>query len=382
MKKQVDKYKKLMLSCMILILFAIVSAKIINNIEAIFVGIGWVLGAIWKLLIPFLIGFFIAFILNSAVNFIETDFANLFAKGKKGKALRIISVWIVYLVAISLITLAVVYLVPAVKDSAVEFKNNLPANLEKSQAVLAKFGISVDVNIEEELKEVITKFLSQDGSISSLWNKVMEGANALLNIILGIIISIYILLDKENFLEGWRKFVGACFNKKKSDKIFEFCDYVTKTFDKFIVGKLVDSLIIGLIAYIGFLIMGIKYRLIFAIIIGITNIIPYFGPIMGAVPVGILVFLYNPPMTIPVLIFIFVLQQFDGNILGPMVLGDAIGVKPVEIILAIIVGGAIGGVLGMFLAVPTYVVIADSIKKLIENGYSKNQIEKEGKKSE
>lgn len=382
MKKQVDKYKKLMLSCMILILFAIVSAKIINNIEAIFVGIGWVLGAIWKLLIPFLIGFFIAFILNSAVNFIETDFANLFAKGKKGKALRIISVWIVYLVAISLITLAVVYLVPAVKDSAVEFKNNLPANLEKSQAVLAKFGISVDVNIEQELKELVTKFLSQDGSISSLWNKVMEGANAVLNIILGIIISIYILLDKENFLEGWRKFIGACFNKKKSDKIFEFCDYVTKTFNKFIVGKLVDSLIIGLIAYIGFLIMGIKYRLIFAIIIGITNIIPYFGPIMGAVPVGILVFLYNPPMTIPVLIFIFVLQQFDGNILGPMVLGDAIGVKPVEIILAIIVGGAIGGVLGMFLAVPTYVVIADSIKKLIESGYSKNQIEKEGKKSE
>lgn len=382
MKKQVDKYKKIMLSCMILILFAIVSAKIINNIEAIFVGIGWVLGAIWKLFIPFLIGFFIAFILNSAVNFIETDFANLFAKGKKGKVIRVISVWVVYLIAISLITLAVVYLVPAVKDSAVEFKNNLPANIEKSQAVLAKFGISVDVNIEEELKELVTKFLSQDGTVSSLISKVMEGANALLNIILGIIISIYILLDKESFLEGWRKVIGACFNKKRTDKIFEFCDYVTKTFDKFIVGKLLDSLIIGLLAYIGFLILGIKYRLIFAIIIGVTNIIPYFGPIMGAIPVGILVFLYNPPMTIPALLFILILQQFDGNILGPMVLGDAIGVKPVEIILAIIVGGAIGGVLGMFLAVPTYVVIADSIKKLIENNYSKNQIEKDGKKGE
>ncbi|MCQ2748916.1 MAG: AI-2E family transporter [Clostridia bacterium] len=164
--------------------------------------------------------------------------------------------------------------------------------------------------------------------------------------------------------------------------MFEFCDYVTKTFDKFIVGKLLDSLIIGLLAYIGFLILGIKYRLIFAIIIGVTNIIPYFGPIMGAIPVGILVFLYNPPMTIPALLFILILQQFDGNILGPMVLGDAIGVKPVEIILAIIVGGAIGGVLGMFLAVPTYVVIADSIKKLIDNNYSKNQIEKDGKKGE
>ena len=144
-----------------------------------------------------------------------------------------ISVWIVYLIAISLITVAVVYLVPAVKDSAIEFKNNLPANLEKSQAVLAKFGISVDVNIEEELKELITKFLSQDGSVSGLIAKVMEGANAVLNIILGIIISIYILLDKESFLEGWRKVIGACFNKKRTDKIFEFCDYVTKTFDKF-----------------------------------------------------------------------------------------------------------------------------------------------------
>ena len=172
------------------------------------------------------------------------------------------------------------------------------------------------------------------------------------------------------------------FNKKRTEKIFAFCDYVTKTFDKFIVGKLLDSLIIGLLAYIGFLILGIKYRLIFAVIIGLTNIIPYVGPFMGAIPVGILVFLYNPAMTIPVLLLIFLLQQFDGSILGPKVLGDAIGVKPIAVIFAILVGGALGGVLGMFLAVPTYVVIADLVNKFIDERYHKNVVEKEVGKNE
>ena len=141
-------------------------------------------------------------------------------------------------------------------------------------------------------------------------------------------------------------------------------------------------MIIGIIALVFYLALGYKFAYLYALVIGITNIIPYFGPFLGAIPVAILVFLYKPAMTIPVLLFIFVLQQFDGSILGPKVLGDAIGVKPIAVIFAILVGGALGGVLGMFLAVPTYVVIADLVNKFIDERYHKNVVEKEVGKNE
>ena len=187
------------------------------------------------------------------------------------------------------------------------------------------------------------------------------------------------LVDRENIGRYVKKAFIAMTSKEKTEKIIEFAQYVSKTFDKFIIGKVIDSIIIGLMCYIGLLIFGIKYRLIFSIIIGVTNVIPYFGPFMGAIPVIILVFLYDPAMTIPIALLIFVLQQFDGSILGPMVLGDAIGVKPLAVIFSILIGGALFGVLGMFLAVPTYVVITELINKYIDINYQKNIELKEGK---
>lgn len=386
LKNNFLKYKRMMVSLMILIAFAIVVFKLVDNIGPIFVGIGVFLGWIWKMIVPFAIGALIAFILNSSVNFIETDFANLFTKGRPNKIIRCISVTIVYLIAISLICLAGVYLVPAIEDSIIEFKNNLPANIDKAQTLIESaglnFNLNSDIDFGDEISKAISEFIAKEGAVVNLLGNIASFTSALINGLLGIIISFYILVDKENLGAYIKKVILSFGKKEKADKFFEFCKTVTKTFDKFIIGKVVDSIIIGLLSYLGFLILGIKYRLIFAVIIGLTNIIPYVGPFMGAIPVGILVFLYNPAMTIPVLLLIFLLQQFDGSILGPKVLGDAIGVKPIAVIFAILVGGALGGVLGMFLAVPTYVVIADLVNKFIDERYHKNVVEKEVGKNE
>ncbi|MCQ2979131.1 MAG: AI-2E family transporter [Clostridia bacterium] len=386
-KSSLVKYKRIMTSLMILILFAIVAFKVVDNIDAIFKGIGIFFSAIWKVIMPFALGAFIAFILHSAVNFIEIDFANLFTKGRPNKVIRCVSVTIVYVIAISLICLAGVYLVPAIQESIIEFKNNLPANIDKAQTLLQSTGLDLDfkindVNFGEEITKAITDFITKEGAVINLLGNIADFTSALINGLLGIIISFYILVDKENLGAYIKKVILSFVDKVKADKFFDFCNNVTKTFDKFIVGKVIDSIIIGMLSYIGFLILGIKYRLIFAVIIGLTNIIPYVGPFMGAIPVGILVFLYKPALTIPVLIFIFALQQFDGSILGPKVLGDAIGVKPIAVIFAILVGGAIGGILGMFLAVPTYVVIADLVNKYIDEHYKKKCVDKEGGKNE
>lgn len=388
------RYKRIMLSSMFIIVFAIIAYKIVDNVGPIFEGIGSFFNVIWQMIVPFVIGAFIAFILHSAVNFIETDFANLFNKGRKNKTLRVVSVSIVYVIAISLISLAIVYLVPAIQESVTEFKNNLPSNIEKAEEYMANLGMKdfkIDINFEKEITKAITDFFQREGSVVNLLGNIASFTGALLNAILGTIIAFYILVDKENLGAGIVKIIKAFTSEDKSNKFFDFCAYVTKTFDKFIIGKIIDSFIIGLISYLGFLIFGIKYRLIFAVIIGVTNIIPYFGPFLGAIPVAILVFLYKPAMVIPVLLFIFILQQFDGSILGPKILGDAIGVKPIAVIFAILVGGKIGGVLGMFLAVPTYVVIAEFVSEFIDKKYTLNNqqqannkivLEKVGKKNE
>ena len=175
------------------------------------------------------------------------------------------------------------------------------------------------------------------------------------------------------------------FSKKQVESIASTIKYTNSVFNSFVVGKTIDSLIIAIIFFIGSIILNLPYPMLFAIIIGITNMIPYFGPFIGAVPVVALTILINPIKGLWVLIF--VLQQFDGVILGPRILGDSIGLKPIGVIFAIIVGGAIAGPLGMFFGVPIFSVIFTIFSNFVEKLYNskntvKNKLEKETKKDD
>ena len=182
-------------------------------------------------------------------------------------------------------------------------------------------------------------------------------------------------------------FLFILFSKKQVESIASTIKYTNSVFNSFVVGKTIDSLIIAIIFFIGSIILNLPYPMLFAIIIGITNMIPYFGPFIGAVPVVALTILINPIKGLWVLIFIVVLQQFDGVILGPRILGDSIGLKPIGVIFAIIVGGAIAGPLGMFFGVPIFSVIFTIFSNFVEKLYNskntvKNKLEKETKKDD
>jgi len=176
----------------------------------------------------------------------------------------------------------------------------------------------------------------------------------LLNFVLGLFVSIYFLYEKEKLIAYIKKVIRAFSKRKKADLIIDYFSRVNSYFYNFLVGKLVDSSIIGLLCLLGMSALKIRYALLLSIIVGVLNMIPYFGPFMGAVPAVLITLIYSPIQALWTAIFILILQQFDGWYLGPKILGDSVGATPLFIIFSILVGGSFAGPLGMLLAVPLF----------------------------
>ena len=174
---------------------------------------------------------------------------------------------------------------------------------------------------------------------------------------MAIFIAFYMLYDKERFAKKAEKTVFAISEEEKAARFLQNAERIHHIFNDFIVGKAIDSLIIGILALIGMNIIKAPYPLILALVIGVTNMIPYFGPFIGAIPAILITLLIDPPRAIAVGIFILILQQFDGNILGPKILGDSVDLSPLWIILAVMIGGAVMGPLGMFIGVPIFATV-------------------------
>ena len=184
---------------------------------------------------------------------------------------------------------------------------------------------------------------------------------------MGIILSIYMLYDKEKIGLGCKKILYACFPINKANNIIEFFKVSHNIFYHYIIGKLIDSLIIGCLAFIGFqFILKINNALFLSFIIFLTNIIPYFGPFIGAVPCFVLVLFESPTKAVVFLVLIFIIQQIDGNIIGPKILGDSIGISAFWILFAILVAGELFGFIGMIIGVPLFAIIYSIIKENIE----------------
>ena len=279
---------------------------------------------------------------------------------------------------IGIVIWMVAYIVPEIILSVqkiVEFLKNLDyINIRFYIARIgAKYNIRFTEHDYERLFSAFTDILNSfmDGlkylpdMIQSLVGYTINFAKTFLNAIIGIFVAFYILSDKENVLQKCNIFAYAVMPRKAVRTIRDFMFALNRSFEKFFVGKFMDSFIIGLIFFAGAVILDLPYPLLLSLIIGVTNMIPYFGPFIGAVPVAILVLFVSPVKCLWVIIFIIILQQFDGIILGPKILGDSIGVKPLAVIFAIIVGGAVAGPLGMFFGVPVFAVI---IRGILEFG--------------
>ncbi|MBQ9519437.1 MAG: AI-2E family transporter [Firmicutes bacterium] len=342
---------------------------------------------VFKVLSPFIIGIIFAYILNSPVRFLENKVFKKIIPLKKGgdeKTLKInehrqamarnAAIITAMVLVVGIVIWMIAYIVPEIVLSVqkiLDFLKNLDyINIRFYIARLgAKYNIRITEQDYEKLFSAFTDMLNSlmDGlkylpdMVQSVLDYTINFAKTFVNAIIGIFVAFYILSDKENVLKKCETFAYVIMPRKAVRTLKDFLSALNNSFESFFVGKFMDSFIIGVIFFAGAVILKLPYPLLLSLIIGVTNMIPYFGPFIGAVPVTVLVLFVSPIKALWVVIFIIVLQQFDGVILGPKILGDSIGVKPLSVIFAIIVGGAVAGPLGMFFGVPIFAVVIRSI---------------------
>jgi predicted PurR-regulated permease PerM len=250
---------------------------------------------------------------------------------------------------------------PTILNSTQSYWNSFVLN----NSILNKLGI--DANIYTTISNYITQvnsFLST--SIALLFSQLVNITTTLFKIFTGALISIYFLLEKESAIKGIKAMLYAFFNASTTVNIIKFAGKVNIIFKKYIIGKSIDSFIIGIICFVMLSALGIQYPLLISIIIGITNLIPYFGNFIGLVPTFLLTFFFSPVQAAQLTVLVFLLSILDGWLLAPKIIGDKIGLGPVWIIVAIILGGGLFGVIGMFLGVPVIAIIKALIDDIVQ----------------
>ena len=345
---------------------------------------------------PFIYAFAVAFILNRPMMWFERT---LF-KDKKKK--RILSVAVTFTIAISLISVLMVLVLPQIGLSIAYLVEAMPGFIQSVSQTAVE--VMEQIHLNSRLSHQVQEMWNNIGTgIMDFTVSVLPGVvnvsigigNAVIKSIMSTIIAIYMLASKDRLKFQIKKFFYAYFSRNFAEETFELGRMSNTIFSDFIIGKMIDSTIIGIIAFIGMLFIYPDYAVLIAIIIGVTNMIPFFGPFIGAIPSIFILLILSPFAAFVFLIFIIVLQQIDGNIIGPKVLGSSLGLSPLWILVGIIVGNGAMGFLGMVIGVPTFAVIYNLVscntkKKLEEkdivadyenytiNPREENQSESEG----
>lgn len=341
----------------------------------------------WKELInilqPIIMGFVLAYLLNPIMKFFEHYIqkglqGRLKTREKEKKISRAAAIVCALAVLIGIVTLLVVAVVPSISNSIQELVAGLPEEInnlilwanefikgDTEIAALAREGI-------QKATEFIQSFFSggvlakMQTYLVSITTGVISTVKFVINILVGLIVSIYVMFSKENFAGQAKKLLYAIFKPVRANVILNTVHKSNEIFGGFISGKILDSAIVGVLAYIVLSIMHMPDTVLVSVIIGVTNIIPFFGPIIGAVPSFIIIVLQNPMQGIYFLIFVVILQQVDGNIIGPKILGDSTGLSSFWVIFAIMVFGGFWGFFGMLIGVPLMAVIYYIMKNLVE----------------
>ncbi|AOR23103.1 AI-2E family transporter [Clostridium taeniosporum] len=360
--------------------FIVVSAIIVFYLSISEFGI--LLGKISGIIVilqPFIIGFSMAYILNFILKFYEKRL-NRYNKLKSlsFRAKRGLGLFITYVTAILLIGVFMQFVLPQLIESIIGLVNDVPKFISESTKFIN--NLMLDLNISEQYLPLINnnfnKFIDYIIEIATnllpvLGSLVTKIASSIWNIALGMIISIYLLIDKEKFCAMSKKITYAIFRKNAAEKVIEITHRSNDTFGKFLIGKILDSFIIGVLTFIILTICKMPYVILISVIVGITNIIPFFGPFIGAVPSVIIILFLSPVKALWFLIIILVIQQIDGNIIGPKILGDSIGISAFWILFSILFAGKFLGLIGMIIGVPLFAVVYSIIKEIIEANLKK-----------
>lgn len=323
------------------------------------------LGELLNIIQPFIIGFILAFIFNIPMKFFEKK---LTIQNKKKR--RVVSAILSVLLILLVLLLVVMVVVPQVIENVRTLIDNLPSIFAQAEKwlnyVFEEIRLSPD--LLDKINEFQTRFAQTFISTLTAWapniaSGVSHITTSVINIFMGFVMAIYMIFSKDKLIRQVKKFAHALFNDQHYQYISEVVKLTGTTFENFLAGQLTESIIIGVLCYIGCMILDIPYASIAAIVIGFTNIIPYFGPIIGAVISSVLILFVSPVKALIFLVFSTLLQQFESNLIYPHVVGNSVGLSALWVLFAVSVGGGLFGIPGMVFGLPTFSVIYELLRR-------------------
>ncbi|MCR4890602.1 MAG: AI-2E family transporter [Lachnospiraceae bacterium] len=380
----------------LVILASIIMAYVIFNIQSITSFLAFILGV----LKPVIYGFVLAYLLNPILNWLEKKALPMVCQkmnirpGLRGRRnIRKISVALLVVFVLAVLALFLRLVVPQLITSLNSLRSLL--SIDKITGYMDSLRSWLDDLVKENptlngwANEYLPKLYSRTNEAiesalpyvnqiaSSVTSGILKSLSFLMNLILGLIFAVYILLSKEHFLAVSRKMIFAFSSEDTAQDIIDEVFYINNTFNRYIISSIVDSFLIGMICFIACMVLQIPYPVLVSLVVGITNIIPFFGPFMGGVPCALIILIIDPIKAVYFAIMIVVLQQCDGNIIKPKLFGDSMGLSGFWVLTAILVGGGLFGVPGMYLGTPICAIIYYEIghqvnKKLAKRGLSTN----------
>jgi predicted PurR-regulated permease PerM len=383
MQEDNKRYYKWGLTVFLTLVAVIVVLIVLTN----FAGVAAVASDLLYILRPLLYGFVFAYLLNPIVEAVERRLCPLLKRrGVSDRRTEIIGraagIAAALLLVILLVYALVSMILPQLVESITGIISSMPGYYETVQnwvldiledepvlkgyadTLLERFYTWLENWVAQELPGTLQTVMI---TITSSVVSVIKG---LLNVIIGLIISIYIMVSRDKFLAQSKKLVIAAFRPERADRLMELGRRCNRIFGGFISGKLLDSLIIGVLCFIGMSLLRLPYPMLIATIVGVTNVIPFFGPYIGAIPSAILILLVSPLQCFYFVVFILILQQLDGNVIGPHILGDATGLSGFWVVVAITVASGLFGFAGMLLGVPVfaflYTLLSDWVNRRLQ----------------
>lgn len=341
---------------------------------------------IFGILNPFLIGFSLAYILNPLQKFFYNKVLKNFQEEteKRKNIKKGLSIAMTYFIALLILSLLIAFIIPNMIISITDFGSKIPSYIDTSRATLNSF-----IENNEWAKRLINEINVPWDDIWNNFKNILSGffpniidysiqfGNTVMNCIIGIVLSAYLLIDKNKFILQTKKIVYALFREKTSDSIINISNKTNKTFIDFLIGRILDGAIVGVLCYILLILFNIKYAILISVIVGLFNIIPFFGPLIADIITGVLLFLVSPKEAIIALIIIIILQNIDGNFIGPKIIGDSIGLSPFWVMFALLVGGGFFGFIGFLISVPAFALIYSFISNIINRKIEEKNIEPE-----
>ena len=360
------------LSLLIVLLAAILFYVGLTNFDVIAVRVRTFMGV----LTPFIAGFAIAYLLNTPMCFFERK---LYQKQKHRRGLAILTV---YLIALAIVVVLLNLIIPQVAQSVVDLATNMQTYLTSLnslvQTLSEQFGLEAEALNEaigsyQDLMTNIAAYLSK--ALPDLLNFGYAIGSGVISGITALISSVYMLAGKGRLVPQIKKMLYAILPRRRADWLLGVCGHANRVFVGFINGKLIDSAIIGVLCFI----LCIPYPMLVSVVVGVTNIIPFFGPIIGAIPCLMILVIVDPWAALRFFALVIGLQQFDGNILGPKILGDSTGLSAIWVLVSIVVCGGLFGFPGMVLGVPTFAVLYALVRDWVNKRLALKRLDGNGR---